>query len=423
MRPKILDTNWYDNIHSVCTLGFNYFVGSLIVVASKKNIDQNLVSKLMNKWDVNIYYEDEVINGKTLKKVTVEPGVGFFLYNHPAPQSPISLLLFYPGHGITIAQESLLLNLIEYQSRTGSIVVAYDQAGVGLSQGPSHANDSSLRKDVRAQAQSCYQKLLNLKQTKMIHPNGKMGIYGLCFGGVLSAAAAVEIIDKEDFAYTSISRAPTRIWEMAALCPDYRRFFPGMDEADSRSKQYQPVNQSKWARACNSLLMGLMRFIIGLLNLMTFLSVNIRRVLVYPLFAISRWKLDMQSEIKQLDKASKLKLFTLNGGDTPKDEFVHREADMFSHVSNPHNLLHVKPSGNNQQWFTTYFEDSKYLKGCYATEDTYRRDIGHEGCTTNYAHQAWSGHCFIVNKTMEGTLSREDEVDAVLSGIPFPKSI
>ena len=371
-------------LNQIRKLGVNYIVGGLVVGGGRNKPDNKFIEIMKKKWPIDICFEDEIINGKRLKKVTIKP-------NMRSKQN--NLTLFYPGHGVTISRNSLIENMIEQVIVGNRVVVAYDQSGVGMSCNYQHPSEYTLREDVQRQALNCYGSLQSMKHSGEMEKDAKMDIYGLCFGGVLSTVAGNALKDKSDFSQVYITRAPIGIWDMAALCPDYKRFFPAldMDERNTLSekdKAKAPVGL--FARITQGFVMNVLRVVVKCLNMMTWLPNIIRRVLIYPIFASVGWSLDVRKDLKKLDDAAKVEYMSLNAHVKGSDEFVNASADMSQYVKKPLALVPGE-SGNKKDYYDRYYQgtDNYALLG-KNNFSRYYHDMVHPDEKNTYAHQAWS---------------------------------
>lgn len=348
---QLKHNTWFNRLcfrlNNIRKLGFNYLVGGFIVTGGKDKPNDSVVAELANRYHVNIAYSKETINGKALQKLTVWP-----------KGECKNITLFYQGHGITTARPSMIENMIEHVVRGDRMVVAYDQSGVGGSSGYQHSSEYTLREDIQAQAESAYKLLESCKQQGRIKQDAKLDIYGLCFGGVLSAIAADALKDKSDFSRVTISRAPAKLWEMVALCRDYRLFFPhlGLDTQDSRAQQSSQQRPSSWlAWIAGGVSHTLVSMAVWVLNLKTYLPDLVRRLMIYPIFAAVGWCLNVTPALRNVEKRNKLKVLSLNTYEEGSDEFVAPAADMAQCVKESTALTYLAPSEQTKGIYQAYF--------------------------------------------------------------------
>lgn len=418
---QLRHNTWFNKLcfqlNNIRKLGFNYLVGGFIVSGGKGKPNPAMVNELANRYGVDIAHSDEVINGKTLRKLTVKP-----------KGEPKNITLFYQGHGITTAHASMIENMIEHVVRGNRMVVAYDQSGVGGSSGYQHSSEYTLREDVQAQAESAYKLLETCKAQRSIRREAKLDIYGLCFGGVLSAIAADAVKDKPDFSRVTISRAPAKLWEMAALSRDYRLFFPhlGLDTRDSRAQKSPQQRPNSWlVRIAGAISHALISIAVWVLNLKTYLPDLVRRVMIYPIFAAVGWCLNVTTALRNVEKRNKLKVLSLNTYEEGSDEFVAPTADMAKCVKEPIALTYLAPSDHTQGVYQEYFSKwdavSRAFQASNAADNTvaqknepqdsavvktnikgkgflgyWQNMICHQPATA-YKHQAWSTTLFCRN--------------------------
>ncbi|MEC8064042.1 MAG: hypothetical protein VX112_04270 [Pseudomonadota bacterium] len=399
--------NWWNSLffymNQIRKLGFNYFVGSLVLCGDNQKPNETFIKKIKDRWGVEIIYEDELVNGKRLKKIIAKPQATTATVQD-------NLTLLFPGHGISINRDSLIENVVEHVVTGNRVVIAYDQSGVGQSCNYKHPSEYTLREDVAAQAKSCYATMEKYKKSGSLHPEAKMDIYGLCFGGVLASVAADAIKDKPDFSCATISRAPFGIWDMAALCPDYKRFFPSlnMDRRHTQANTKKPTKKENiLIRALKSIVYSLVCTFIKILNLMTYLPNIIRRILIYPIFALVGWRLDVTKELRVLDKSKKVTYLSLNACKKGSDEFVNSAADMAAIVKNPIPLFRIDPKMRSK--YFDYLHENKYLYSLLKNKEfaDFYRHLAHPEQGNGYKHQAWSATLFAKDKDNHGVIYNE----------------
>ncbi len=414
---QLKHNSWFNRLcfrlNNIRKLGFNYLVGGSIVTGGKDEPNHLVAAELGNRYGVDIAYSYETINGKSLRKLIVQP-----------KGQPKNITLLYQGHGVTTARASMIENMIEHVVRGNRIVIAYDQSGVGGSSDYRHSSEYTLREDIQAQAESAYKLLESCKQKGRLKQDAKLDIYGLCFGGVLSAIAADAIKDKPDFSRVTISRAPAKLWEMAALCRDYRLFFPhlGLDARDSRARKSLQQRPKSWlAWIAGSISHVLINVAIWVLNLKTYLPDLVRRMMIYPIFAAVGWCLNVTTALRNVEKRNKLKVLSLNTYKEGSDEFVAPGADMAKCVKESTALNYLEPSnqtkGIYQEYFAKWGAVSRAFQGNGPTNNTaekkgksthgrsqlrpgflgyWQNMICHQPATA-YRHQAWSTTLFCRN--------------------------
>ncbi len=354
-------------LFSATRLWLNVFIGKVLWTSAVYNKDTNYIKQRLQKKGTQVHYGTVKVNESCLHRLIV------------TPKKPKGLQLFFQGHAVSIYKTSTLKSVIQQAEMTDSIVIAYDQRGVGHSKGPTLTSSHDLQKDLDVQVAQTEDYLAELKSKKVLSHDTKWTLYGLCFGGFLAAMCGAKHYNNKDFSHAVISRSTQSLSHIFGWSKDFSFYFPSLFanpkdcRVSTKKKKYSLLTR------VNMCLASVVLLSIQLIpRLIRFCMLNIFLTFI-------GWNMNIVSSrsMQNFYKSKKVKVLRVEG-----DEFVQPKACLTNaKVVKPVSLQlkYVEPS---KKIYAEHYAQSELLRKKYSSSSDCYNDLIDEKKTTS--HQAWS---------------------------------